>query len=325
MITPSIATPTHCPYCALQCGMHLAHDAAARGVRVLPDPKFPVNQGGLCVKGWSAAATLDHPARLRTPLVRGDNGRLEPATWDDALARIVAGIRGVQAHGGHDAVGVFGGGSLTNEKAYLLGKFARVALGTSQIDYNGRFCMSSAAAASLKAFGIDRGLPFPLADIQRADVILLVGSNVAETMPPIMRYFEAQQRSGGRLVVVDPRRTPTAQWAARHLQLRPGSDAALANGLLHVLIRDGLVDEAYIAERTEEFEEARRVSASYWPERVEQLTGIAEGLVVEAAHRIGEAQRVMILTARGPEQQAQGVNNTLAYINIALALGKVGA
>ena len=106
---------------------------------------------------------------------------------------------------------MFGGGSLTNEKAYLLGKFARVALGTRNIDYNGRFCMSSAAAAGIKAFGVDRGLPFPVEDIARADAILLVGSNPAETMPPLMQYFQAQRANGGSLIVVDPRRTVTAQ------------------------------------------------------------------------------------------------------------------
>src|SRR5205814_247179 len=188
------------------------------------------------------AATLGHPDRLRTPLVR-DGDALVPATWAIALERIADRIREVQRQHGADAVAVFGGGSLTNEKAYLLGKFARVALGTPNIDYNGRFCMSSAAAAASQAFGLDRGLPFPLADIRHASTILLVGSNVAETMPPVMRYFEAQQQNGGTLIVADPRRTPTAQWATRHLPLRPGTDAALANGLLHVLVREHLIDE----------------------------------------------------------------------------------
>ena len=147
-------------------------------LEVIGNAKFPVNEGGLCVKGWSAAATLDHPDRLRTPLVRGANGQLEPATWDGG-----ARSRGVELRRRPAALrtrrrGGFGGGSLTNEKAYLLGKFARVALGTANIDYNGRFCMSSAAAAQSMAFGIDRGLPFPLADIPHAKAILLVGSNV---------------------------------------------------------------------------------------------------------------------------------------------------
>src|SRR5205814_1566125 len=213
---------THCPYCALQCGMHLVEGPA--GLRVAGNQKFPVNEGGLCVKGWSAAATLDHPDRLRAPLIRSASGRLEPATWEAALQRVAARFADVQRRYGADAIAVFGGGSLTNEKAYLLGKFARVALGTANIDYNGRFCMSSAAAAQSMAFGVDRGLPFPIADIAEANAILLVGSNVAETMPPIMRYFERQQVKGGRpgkLIVADPRRTPTAEWATIHLPLRP--------------------------------------------------------------------------------------------------------
>ena len=302
--------------------MHLVE--AAGGVEVLGHQKFPVNEGGLCVKGWSSAATLRHPERLLTPLVRGDEGRLEPATWEAALGRITDRLQETQRQHGPDAVGVFGGGSLTNEKAYWLGKFARVALGTSNIDYNGRFCMSSAAAAAGKALGIDRGLPFPLADIRQADVILLAGSNVAETMPPVMRYFEAQQVNGGKLLVADPRRTPTAQWATRHLQLKPGSDAALANGLLHLLVRDGLIDEEYISRRTEGFDEALRTSAAYWPERVERITGVPEAVLTDAARLLGTAKAPMILTSRGPEQQAQGVNNALAYINVALALGSVG-
>jgi len=139
-----------------------------------------------------------------------------------------------------------------------------------------------------------------------------------------MRYFEAQQRNGGKLIVVDPRRTPTAHWATRHLQLRPGSDLALANGLLHLLVREHLIDEEYISRRTEGFDEALRISAAYWPELVERVTGVPEAALVEAARTLGTVGRAMILTARGPEQQAQGVNNTLGYINLALALGGVG-
>jgi len=314
--------PTHCPYCALQCGLHLA--GAPHAPEVLGNGKFPVNKGGLCIKGWTAAATLAHPERLRTPLVRGRSGELAAASWDAALDVIAQRIESIKGQHGPDAIGVFGGGALTNEKAYWLGKFARVALRTSRIDYNGRFCMSSAAAATTKAFGLDRGLPFPLADIADASVVLLAGANVAETMPPLMQYFEAQQEHGGTLIVVDPRRTATAQWATRHLAIRPGSDAALANGLLHVLIREQLVDAAYIEARTEGFDEVRRLAASYWPERVEQLTGIPASVVVDTARSLGKAARPMILTARGPEQQSRGVLNTLAYINVALALGAVG-
>ena len=143
------------------------------------DASFPVNRGALCIKGWTSIDALTHPDRLTSPLARDAAGSLVPVSWDEALDRIVAGFGALQAAHGRDAVGVFGSGALTNEKSYLLGKFARVALGTRHIDYNGRFCMASAAAAANAAFGLDRGLPFTLADIADADTILLVGSNVA--------------------------------------------------------------------------------------------------------------------------------------------------
>ncbi len=316
------ATPAHCPYCALQCGMHLLD--TPNGPQVAARD-FPTNRGGLCQKGWTATALLGHSERLTTPLMRRYKGDdLRPVSWEVALDRIAAGLHEVQRRWGREAVGVFGGGGLTNEKAYLLGKFARVALGTPNIDYNGRFCMSSAAAAGIKAFGLDRGLPFPLEDIPQAQAILLIGSNAAETMPPVMQYFDEQRRRGGALIVVDPRVTRTAQSATLHLQLTPGSDAALANGLLHIALRDGLADTAFIAERTSGFAAVQRVLSAYWPERVEQLTGVPVAQLHEAARLLGRAATAMVLTARGAEQQRSGVDNVLAFINLALALGKAG-
>src|SRR3954470_17315703 len=159
---------------------------------------FPTNRGGLCQKGWTAAELLDHPDRLTTPLVRAHKGApLRPASWDEAMDRVVTAILALQAARGPDAVAVFGGGGLTNEKAYALGKFARATLRTRLIDYNGRFCMSSAAAAGNRAFGLDRGLPFPVADLATADTLVLVGANPAETMPPLARYLTEQRERGG--------------------------------------------------------------------------------------------------------------------------------
>lgn len=286
---------------------------------------FPTNKGGLCRKGWTSAELLTAPDRLTTPLVRDSkDAPLRPATWEEALDRIVAGIRAIQDGYGRDAVGLFGGGGLTNEKAYMLGKFARVGLGTANIDYNGRFCMASAAAAGLSAFGLDRGLPFPLEDIPGADAILIAGGNPAETMPPIMQYFEAQRARGGQLIVVDPRLTATARAGTMHLPVTPGTDGALYNGLLHVAIQHGLIDRAYIDARTVGFDAARRVVASYWPDRVERITGVPARQIIRAAHILGEAASAMALSARGPEQQIHGVDNVLALINLMLALGKVG-
>jgi hypothetical protein len=195
--------------------MGLRPDGA--GVEVVERAAFPVNRGALCGKGRTAPAVLSSRVRLTEPLVRRATGRLEPATWEEALDRTAEGLAASREAHGPDAVGVFGGGGLTNEKAYA-----------SQIDYNGRFCMSSAAAAHQRAFGLDRGLPFPLADIPRTGCVILVGSNLAETMPPALRYLTELKENGGRLIVVDPRRTRTAEQADLHLAPRPGTDLALA-------------------------------------------------------------------------------------------------
>ena len=236
-----VTTDTHCPYCAFQCGMTLVPDDADGETRLtVTSRNYPTNKGGLCRKGWTAAELLTSPDRLTTPLMRDrKDGPLRPASWDEALDRIAETIRATQQAHGLGAVGIFGGGGLTNEKSYMLGKFARVALRTPNIDYNGRFCMASAAAAGIKAFGMDRGMPFPLEDIPETDVILLVGGNPAESLPVMMQYFEEHQRRGGRLIVVDPRVTPTAAMASLHLPITPGTDGALANGLLNVVIQKG--------------------------------------------------------------------------------------
>lgn len=286
---------------------------------------FPTNRGTMCQKGWTAGALMGHPDRLTTPLVRDGRGAaLRPASWDDALDRVAATLRETARRHGPDAVGVFGGGGLTNEKAYQLGKFARVALRTSAIDYNGRFCMSSAAIASQRAFGLDRGMPFPLADIAETDAILLVGSNLAETMPPAMAYLDEQRAGGGTLVVIDPRATVTARQADLHLQPTPGTDLALANALLHIAVKDGFVDEAFVRERTTGFSLVEQRVGAYWPDRVERMTGVAVDAMRRAVRLLGQAPTAMVLTGRGPEQQSKGTDTVLAFINLALALGHAG-
>ncbi|MGY1527275.1 molybdopterin oxidoreductase family protein [Streptomyces sp. MN3] len=317
-------TSTHCPYCALQCGMNLTPADGGRTVEVSERADFPVNRGALCGKGRTAPAVLSSAVRLTSPLVRSAAGALEPASWEEALDRIAEGIGGARADHGADAVGVFGGGGLTNEKAYTLGKFARVVLGTSQIDYNGRFCMSSAAAAGGRAFGLDRGLPFPLEDIPRTGCVILVGSNPAETMPPALRYFTELKKNGGTLIVVDPRRTRTAEQADLHLAPRPGTDLALALGLLHLVVAEGRTDEEYIRERTAGWEDTRAAAMAHWPEYVERITGVPVPQLREAVRLFCEPEHAMVLTARGPEQQAKGTDTVSAWINLALATGRPG-
>ncbi|MFF4223254.1 molybdopterin oxidoreductase family protein [Streptomyces sp. L500] len=326
-------TDTHCPYCALQCGMRLRPRPTGPGgtpptappVDVEERPGFPVNQGALCGKGRTAPALLARALRLTAPLVRdADDGTLREASWDEALGRTADGLRRAAERHGNAAVGVFGGGGLTNEKAYALGKFARVVLRTPNIDYNGRFCMSSAATAHRAAFGVDRGLPFPLEDIATTGCVVLVGANPAETMPPALRYFTRMREAGGRLIVVDPRRTRTAEQADLHLRPVPGSDLALALGMLHLVIADGHLDEDFIAARTTGFEGARATAMAHWPERVEQITGVPVSRLREAVRMFAGAGTGMVLTARGSEQHSKGTDTVRAWINLCLATGKAG-
>jgi assimilatory nitrate reductase catalytic subunit len=322
VIPAGTETETHCPYCALQCGMTLTR--TENGVRVAPRD-FPTNRGGLCRKGWTSAELLSSPDRLTTPLIRrAESGELAPASWQEAIAFVASSIRTLSDRYGPNSLGVFGGGGLTNEKAYMLGKFARVVLRTKNIDYNGRFCMASAAVASQKVFGIDRGLPFPVSDIANADVVFLAGANPAETMPPLMQYFDAQKKSGGRLIVSDPRRTPTAAAATLHLQHTPGTDVALANGMLYLALREKLIDHAFIRDRTRDFELASKSAAAYWPDRVERITGVPAAELLAATRLMGRAKTAMLFTARGVEQQVCGVDGVIAFTNLLLALGHAG-
>jgi len=288
--------------------------------------EFPTNRGGLCKKGWTAAELLVSSERIVEPMIReGDDFR--PADWDEALDLIAERLLAIRQESGADAVGVFGGGGLTNEKAYQLGKFARLALGTSRIDYNGRFCMSSAAAAGNRAFGVDRGLPFPVDHLDDAQTIMLLGSNVAETMPPFIGHLTGARAAGG-LIVVDPRRSSTAQLTADgggiHLQPAPGTDLILLLGLIHLAIESRAADLDYLARRTVGFDRLRRSVSRWWPERVQQHTGVPVAQLREVLARLASGRGSYILTGRGVEQHVDGTDTATAAINLALVLGLVG-
>ncbi|TIH40136.1 molybdopterin oxidoreductase family protein [Subtercola vilae] len=322
-------TASHCPYCALQCAMSLTGGPAGRAGSVTIEGRmFPTNRGGLCKKGWTAAELLDAGDRIVHPLLKQPDGTFEETAWSDALDFIAARLRDSRERFGADSVAVFGGGGLTNEKAYQLGKFARLALGTTRIDYNGRFCMSSAAAAGNRAFGLDRGLPFPVEDLDQAETIVLFGSNVAETMPPFIAHLAGARQAGG-LIVVDPRRSSTARLTddggGMHVQPAPGTDLALLLGLTHIVIAEGLANTDYVESRTTGFEALRVSTNAWWPERVQATTGVPVAQLRQFARRLANGAGTYILTGRGVEQHVDGTDTATAAINLALVLGLPGS
>ena len=320
---PDTLVPTHCSFCGVQCGMYLrVSDGQVTGV----EPRdYPHNRGALCPKGVVAYQQVNHPDRLRYPMIRrgGKGSNLERATWDEALDYVVQRWQALQQQYGKDSIAVYSGSSMTNEKCYLMGKFARVGLGTRHVDYNGRLCMSSAGVAYAKAFGMDRA-PFPMTDIPETNCILVAGSNVAECFPVMMQWLWRARDNGAKLIVMDPRETPTARTADVWLPLRPGTDVAILNAMLRYVINEGLADEEYIAARTRDWDRVKDIVAAYTPEVAERIAGVPAKRIVRAAELYGHSPRSIIMHARGIEHSTHGVDNCLACINLALARGQVG-
>lgn len=313
---------THCPYCGMQCGMNLLVEKN-HVVGVEPRYDFPVNEGRLCPKGVTAYLQTHHPDRLLHPLIKR-NGNFEKATWDEALDLVVSKFKEIQAKNGKDAIAVYSGSSLTTEKTYLVGKFARVGLQTRFIDYNGRLCMASAAAGNNKAFGVDRAAN-PWSDIPKAEVLIIAGANCAETFPILNGFLWKQRDNGGIWIIIDPRETPTARQGDLHLQLKPGTDVAVANGILNVLINEKLIDEEFIKNRTNDWEATRETALKYSPEIASEISDVPAEKIIQAARLYGRAKTGMILHARGIEHHSNGTENVLSYINIVLATGKIGS
>lgn len=319
---PDRLVKTHCCFCGQQCGIQLkVKDEKVVGFE--PWEGFPFNRGKLCPKGVKRYMQNDHPDRLLSPLVRAEGRGFEPVPWDDALGRTVAAMKRIQAEHGRDAYAVLTGASLTNEKAYLMGKLARVALRTANIDYNGRLCMVSAAAASKKILGIDRSAN-PWSDIPEADVILVAGSNVAECSPITTDYIWRARERGARLIVLDPRLTPIARHADLFIPVRSGGDIGIFNGMLHVMIERGWVDRAFIDEHTTGWDAVAAAVAKYTPEHAAKIAGVPASMIVRAAELWGPARTSFLLHARGIEHHSKGVENCMAAINLVVATGRIG-
>ncbi|HXF62790.1 MAG TPA: molybdopterin oxidoreductase family protein [Caldilineaceae bacterium] len=323
-VEPDKLVKTHCCFCGQQCGLQLkVKDNQVIGVE--PWYEFPFNQGKLCPKGVKRYLQNGHPDRLLHAYQRDPSaaGGFRPIGYNAAISRVASEIDRIQQQYGPHAFALLSGASLTTEKTYLIGKFARMCLRTANIDYNGRLCMVSAAAGSKLAFGIDRSAN-PWSDIIGTEVVWISGSNVAECSPITTDYVWQAREHGAKIIVVDPRLTPIARTCDLFLPVKPGRDTALLNGILHLMIEHDWLDHEFIEQYTVGFDEAAAQVAEWTPKRTAEVTGIAEKAIRQAAEWWGTAKTSFQLHARGLEHHSHGVLNVLSAINIVLASGRIG-
>lgn len=315
-------TKTTCGYCSVGCGMLIGTrdgiPVAARG-----NPDHPVNRGKLCPKGLSEHLILNAPGRARTPMMRrnGRNSPLEPVSWNEALDAMVRRFGEIQDAHGNNSLGVISTGQLLTEEFYTLGKLVQLGLRTTSFDGNTTLCMASAVSGYKMSFGSD-GPPGAYADLEEADVVLLVGSNIADNHPILCNRL--RRRPGQTLIVADPRVTKTVMMADLHLPVKPRSDIALLNGIAHVLIRDGLVDRAYIDAHTEGFDELLTFVADFTPERVSETTGLTPEMIERVAHLYGKAKAAFVGWTMGVNHSTQGAVTVATINNLALLTGHIG-
>lgn len=323
-VEPDRIVKTHCCFCGQQCGIQLkVKDNQMIGFE--PWYEFPFNEGKLCPKGVKRYLQGAHPDRLLHAYERdaAAPGGFKAMAYDQAIRRVAEEIERIQTQYGRDAFALLSGASLTTEKTYLMGKFAHMTLRTSNIDYNGRLCMVSAAAGNKKAFGIDRAAN-PWTDIVGAEVVWISGANVAECAPITTDYVWQAREHGAKIIVVDPRLTPIARTCDLFLPVKPGRDIALFNGILHLMIANDWLDHDFINNHTVGFEAVAEHVQPWTPAHTAQVTGIAENAIRQAAEWWGTANTSFLMHARGIEHHSKGVQNVLGAINMVLASGRIG-
>ncbi|MBS1705157.1 MAG: molybdopterin oxidoreductase family protein [Armatimonadetes bacterium] len=319
---PDRLVKTHCCFCGMQCGIQLKVKKNAV-IGFEPWEEFPFNKGKLCPKGVKRYLQGGHPDRLLHPLRSVPGKGFVQITWEEAFATTVRAVQDIQSRFGKDSVALLSGVSLTNEKSYLMGKFARLGLQTANLDYNGRLCMVSAGAGNKKAFGLDRASN-SWDDIVHAEVIMLVGTNVAECSPITTDYIWRARDRGAKLIVIDPRVTPIARTCDLHLPVLPGTDSALLLGILRVVIEQGYANEPFIHEHTCGWEETKAAALALSLEDASRISGVQVADIVRAGQMWGEAKTSFLMHARGIEHSSKGVDNVVSCINLVLATGRIG-
>ncbi|MGZ8179586.1 molybdopterin-dependent oxidoreductase [Williamsia sp. SKLECPSW1] len=316
-----------CGYCGVGCGIVLQPaartDAPGPALTVVGDRDHTANRGRLCTKGATTGDMLAAPGRLTTALIRSERGGVaQPATAVDAIEETATRLRAIIDEHGPEAVAVYVSGQMTTEAQYLATKLVKGCLGTNAIESNSRLCMASAGTGYKQSLGAD-GPPGSYDDLDHADVFLVIGSNMADCHPILHLRMLDRARAGAKVIVVDPRRTATADKADLHLQVRPGSDLWLLNGLLHLLVADGHIDEDFIAESTEGWADVAAMVEDCPPEVVAARCGIDEADLRTAASWIGAADEWMSLWTMGLNQSTHGTWNTTALCNLHLATGAI--
>ncbi|MEO5680885.1 MAG: molybdopterin oxidoreductase family protein [Acidimicrobiales bacterium] len=315
-LQPDATTRLVCGYCSTGCSLD-AHLRDGQAVNLTPTRTYPVNEGSACPKGWDALTPLAAPDRGTTPLLHG-----KPVGWDQALAAFVDGFGGLLDEHGPDSVAFLSTGQITSEEMALLGAVAKVGMGFVHGDGNTRQCMATSVAAHKQSFGFDAP-PYTYADLEESDVVVLVGSNLAVAHPIL---WERLQRNPNRpdVVVIDPRRTETASGATWHLPIAPKGDLALLLGLLHVVIRDDLVDTAFVAAHCTGYEEVAAAARRWPPVRATEVAGVATHDIERLARIIGGGTAVSFWWTMGVNQGHQAVRTAQAIIDLALITGNVG-
>ncbi|MFH1736884.1 MAG: formate dehydrogenase subunit alpha [Actinomycetota bacterium] len=315
-------THTICPYCGVGCSIILETDGK-KIIRVSSNEDAPVNKGSLCVKGRFGLDFVNSEDRLKTPLIRRD-GKLVPASWDEAISTVVSRLKQTKKEYRADSIGFLSSSKCTNEENYLLQKFARAGVGTNNVDNCARLCHSPTVAGLAAAFG-SGAMTNSIEDISEAEVILVIGSNTTETHPILaLNIISAVKNRGVKLIVMEPRRIPLVKYTDIWLTQKPGTDVALINGLMHVILEEGLVDEAFVAEKTEDFDEVRKTIGKYNPEYVEKITGVPAADIRRAALLFGAAETASIIYAMGITQHTTGVDNVMSLANLAMMTGNIG-
>lgn len=315
--------PTICSYCGVGCRLNL-QTVDGQIVEVTSNWEGPANRGATCVKGRFGHDYVRHPDRLRTPLVRR-NGQLEPVSWDEALALVASRLQEIKSTHGADALAVLASAKCTNEENYLLQKFARAVLGTQNVDHCARLCHSASVTGLVISFG-SGAMTNSIADvIDQAQGYFVIGSNTTEQHPVIgMGLRRAVKRRGAQIIVADPRRIPLVDFAAIHLCHRPGSDIALLNSLMNVLIAENLYEARFVAERTEGFEDLKAKVVHYTPEMAAEITGVPPEQVRQAARLMARLKPMALLYAMGITQHTTGHQNVMSCANLQMLLGNMG-